>query len=260
MVNEHSFDRQMFKVERNGAIVALTMSRSPVNAINREWIAGFADVLDGIERDGGISVLLLRSSQRAFSAGADLKLMRECFSGEGGPDEMVETVRRMQALYDRVEALPLVTIAEIGGAAYGGGFELALACDLRIAAETAPLGLPETRLGLLPGAGGTQRLSRLAGPGIARRMILTAESVTGTEARALGLVQWAVPAAELAAFAESVAQRVAALSSKALAACKRCFGAIDARLDTGLLVERLETLRLLNTPDTRSRVAAFLDR
>ena len=250
----------MFDVERRGAVVALTMARGPVNAINREWIDGFGDILDDIEGDAEVSVLLIRSAERTFSAGADLKLMRECFSTEEGPDAMVETVRRMQSLYDRIEALPQVSIAEIGGAAHGGGFELALACDLRIAAQTAPLGLPETRLGLLPGAGGTQRLSRLAGPGIARRIILSAEVVTGAEAHALGLVQWAVPAAELAAFADATARRIATLSPAALAACKRCFGVIDARLDPGLLVERLETRKLLNTPDTRSRVAAFLDR
>ena len=259
-MNERSFGEQMFKIERRGGVAALTMARGPVNAINREWIDGFSDILDDIGQDPAISVLLIRSSERTFSAGADLKLMRECFATTDGPDAMVETVRRMQSLYDRIETLPQVSIAEIGGAAHGGGFELALACDLRIAADTAPLGLPETRLGLLPGAGGTQRLSRLAGPGIARRMILAAEVVTGAEAQTLGLVQWAVPAAELAAFAEATAQRIAALSPGALAACKRCFGVIDASLDPGLLVERLETRKLLDTPDTRSRVAAFLDR
>ena len=120
-------------------------------------------------------VLLIRSSLRIFSAGADLKLMRDCFATEDGPGRMIETVRRMQRLFDRIEALPQVVVAEIGGAAHGGGFELALACDLRVAAESARLGLPEARLGLLPGAGGTQRLSRLAGPGVARRLILMAE-------------------------------------------------------------------------------------
>jgi len=238
----------------------LTMARAPVNAINRKWIDGFDAVLDELERQPDVTVLLVRSSQRTFSAGADLNLMRECFATEDGPDVMVETVRRMQRLYDRIESASQVVIAEIGGAAHGGGFELALACDLRVAAEGALLGLPETRLGLLPGAGGTQRMSRLCGPGVARRMILTAEVVTGTQALGLGLVQWAVPAAELEAFTLALAERVGTMSPKALAACKRCFSAADAELGSGMLIELLETHKLLNAGDTRRRVAAFLDR
>jgi enoyl-CoA hydratase/carnithine racemase len=249
----------MFKTETRGSILELTMARAPVNAVNREWIDGFGAILDDIARQD-IAVLLIRSSQRIFSAGADLKLMRDCFATEDGPDRMIETVRRMQRLFDRIEALPQVVIAEIGGAAHGGGFELALACDLRVAAETAPLGLPEARLGLLPGAGGTQRLTRLAGPGVARRLILMAEVITGAQARDLGLVQWAVPADQLTAFAGGVADRVAALSPAALAACKHCFSAADAPIGSGLLIELLETHKLFNSADTRNRVKAFLDK
>ncbi len=250
----------MFEVDVRGSALTLTMARAPVNAINREWIDGFGAVLDDLAGRRDVAVLLIRSSQRVFCAGADLKLMRDCFSTDDGPDRMVETVRRLQRLYDRIEALPQVVVAEIGGAAHGGGFELALACDLRIAAENAPLGLPEVRLGLIPGAGGTQRLSRLAGPGVARRLILTAEVVAGAEARDLGLVQWAVPADRLADFARGVVERIAQLSPAALAACKRCFSAADAHLDAGMLIELLETHKLFNAADTRKRVKAFLDR
>jgi enoyl-CoA hydratase/carnithine racemase len=236
----------MFEVEVRGAVLTLTMARAPVNAINREWIDGFGAIVDDLAGRQDVGVLLIRSSQRIFSAGADLKLMRDCFATEDGPD--------------RIEALPQVVVAEIGGAAHGGGFELALACDLRIAAESAPLGLPEARLGLLPGAGGTQRLSRLAGPGVARRLILTAEVVTGAQARDLGLVQWAAPADRLTALAGSVVERIAELSPAALAACKRCFSAADAHLGSGMLIELLETHKLFNAADTRKRVKAFLDR
>jgi enoyl-CoA hydratase/carnithine racemase len=249
----------MFEVEARGAVVVVTMRRAPVNAVNAEWIDGFNALLDGLTRTPEVAVLHIRSSLRVFSAGADLKLMRQCFASESGPDAMIDTVRRMQRLYDRIERLPQVVVAEIGGAAQGGGFELALACDLRIAAAEAPLGLPEARLGLLPGAGGTQRLSRLAGPGVARRLILAAEVITGTEAQKLGLVQWAVPADQLASFTADQVERIAAMSPKALAACKRCFGASDGDLGAGLTIELLETHRLLNTADTRKRVAAFLD-
>ncbi len=250
----------MFETELRDSVLTLTMARAPVNAINREWIDGFGAVADDLAGRQDVAVLLVRSSQRVFSAGADLKLMRDCFATDDGPDRMIETVRRLQRLYDRIEALPQVVVAEVGGAAHGGGFELALACDLRIAAETAPLGLPEARLGLLPGAGGTQRLSRLAGPGVARRLILTAEVVTGAQARELGLVQWAAPAEQLAAFTRGVVDRIAALSPAALAACKRCLRAVDVHLDSGMLIELLETYKLFNAAETRKRVKAFLDK
>ena len=250
----------MFKTETRGAIFELTMARAPVNAVNREWIDGFGAILDRLAEQPDVSVLLIRSSQRVFSAGADLKLMRDCFATEEGPARMIETVRRMQRLFDRIEALPQVVVAELGGAAHGGGFELALACDLRVAAESASLGLPEARLGLLPGAGGTQRLTRLAGPGIARRLILTAEVVTGIQARDLGLVQWAVPDTQLTAFADGVADRIAVLSPAALAACKHCFSAVDVQIGSGMLIELLETHKLFNGADTRKRVKAFLDK
>ena len=250
----------MFKTETRGAILELTMARAPVNAVNREWIDGFGAILDDLGRQQDIAVLLIRSSQRTFSAGADLKLMRDCFATEDGPGRMIETVRRMQRLFDRIEALPQVVIAEIGGAAHGGGFELALACDLRVAGESVPLGLPEARLGLLPGAGGTQRLSRLAGPGVARRLILMAEVITGAQACDLGLVQWAVPDNQLTVFANGVADRIATLSPAALAACKHCFSAADAPIGSGMLIELLETHKLFNAADTRKRVKAFLDK
>ena len=173
---------------------------------------------------------------------------------------MLEAVRRMQRLYDRIEQLPQVTMAVLGGAAFGGGLELALSCDLRAAADDAQLGLPETRLGLLPGAGGTQRLTRLCGSGVARRLILTAETLSGNDARALGLVQWALPRTELDAFAKKQAQQVAALSGRALAACKQCLGVADGSLGHGMAIELHLTETLLGQADTRSRVTDFLQR
>ena len=250
----------MFQTSIKDRVLEVTLARPPVNAINREWIDGFSAILDSLGQHPEVAVVLIRSAERVFSAGADLKAMRDCFASDDGSEAMVETVRRMQRLYDRIEALPQATVAEISGAAFGGGFELTLACDLRIAADTASLGLPEARLGLLPGAGGTQRLSRLAGPGIARRVILTAEVLDGSQAQALGLVQWSTPAAELGALTTEIVGRLTSMSPSALAAIKRCFSAADARLETGLLIELLETHKLFHTPDTRKRVAAFLDR
>ena len=114
-------------------------------------------------------------------------------------DAAAKVTRPFQELFQRISDLPQVSLAEIGGAAMGGGYELALGCDLRIAANEAKLGLPEPGLGLLPGGGGTQRLTWIAGPAVAARIILAADVVDGKTARELGMVQWAVPRADLEA-------------------------------------------------------------
>lgn len=250
----------MFDTAFKENCLVLTMNRPPVNAINREWIGAFGDILDDLDKRSDVSVLIVRSAQPQFSAGADLKLMRDCFSSDEGPHDMIETVRRIQRLFDRIEALPQVTVAQISGAAFGGGLELALACDLRVAANEARLGLPEAGLGLLPGAGGTQRLTRLCGPGQTRRIILAAERLSGAEALEVGLVQWAVPAAEIASFTEALALRIARSSATALAACKRCLAVADGSMRPGMQVELLETYRLFHDTDTRRRVSDFLNR
>ena len=133
--------------------------------------------------------------------------------------ECMPYVASIQRLYARIERLALVTLAEIGGAAMGGGFELALACDLRIAAAEAKLGLPEARLGLIPGAGGTQRLTRLCSPAVAARLILGAEILDGRTASELGVVHWAVPRVELAQRAAEIARGIATLSGRG--ACRQ---------------------------------------
>ena len=250
----------MIEHEFQESSLLVTLARPPVNAINREWIERFDAILDELAIRSGVSLVVIRSSQRLFSAGADLKLMRDRFGDETGPAEMVETVRRMQRLYDRIERLPQVTIAVIGGAALGGGLELALSCDLRVAANEAQMGLPEARLGLLPGAGGTQRLSRLCGPGVARRIILAAETVSGIEARELGIVQWAVPVGQLDELAGRIAGGISDMSPFALAACKQCLAVADGSAQHGMAVELHHTGDLLNNADTRARVSEFLRR
>ncbi|MBI4545315.1 MAG: enoyl-CoA hydratase/isomerase family protein, partial [Gemmatimonadetes bacterium] len=206
------------------------------------------------------TVLHIRSDQKVFCAGADLALMRSCFATPEGPDAMLELVRRLQRLFARLEAAPLATLAEIGGAAMGGGMELALACDLRVAAAEARLGLPEARLGLLPGGGGTQRLARLCGRGIASRLILGAEAIDGAEAERLGIVQWSRPRAELAAWTREVVARFASMPRAALAASKRCIAAAGDPSCDGFAEELAGTRRLYDHPETRRRVSEFLDR
>ncbi|HXZ02947.1 MAG TPA: enoyl-CoA hydratase/isomerase family protein [Stellaceae bacterium] len=250
----------MLSSQQVGRALVVTLSRPPVNAIDDAWIDRFGAILDALEARDDVAVLHIRSDQTVFSAGADLAVIRSCMAEAGGPEAMVATVRRLQALYARIERLAQVTVAEIGGTAAGGGFELALACDLRVASLSARLGLPEVRLGLLPGAGGTQRLARLCGQGVARRVILAAELVDGANGQALGMVQWAVAPQELADFTAGLVAAIAALPTAALAASKRCLAEAGEAGDAGFLAELRETRRLLDHPETRSRVAAFLDR
>ena len=250
----------MIALEHEEGIAVATLCRPPVNAINEEWLAALNRVIDDVGRDAGIKVLWIRSRERVFCAGADLALMRERFASDAGRAEMVRMAGRMQSAFARLENLGKVSIAEIGGPAMGGGFELALACDLRVVSDTARVGLPEARLGLLPGAGGTQRMTRLCGDAVARRLILGAELVSGNEAVALGLAHWMAPAAELEGFTRSLAERIREIPAAALASCKRC---IEAALEpgaNGFDVELSETSMLYASAETQALVRRFLDR
>lgn len=247
--------------ERRGAILVVTLGSPPVNALSRALIRDLHRVMNEVEGDHGIAVLHLRSEQKAFCAGADLAEMRENLADPGKVDAQIAFVRDLQDVLKRIETLPLATMAEVGGAAMGGGLELALACDFRMAATEAKLALPEVNLGLIPGAGGTQRLTRLCGPSVAKRLILGAEILDGTTAEALGLVHWAVPRAELAGRAAALAERLAGLPRAAVGASKSC---IAAALDPGRdgYEEELIATRdlLLHEPETRARVEAFLSK
>ncbi|MCX7175060.1 MAG: enoyl-CoA hydratase/isomerase family protein [Proteobacteria bacterium] len=250
----------MITLSISGAVAIATLSQAPVNAMNDEWVTRLEEILGELEQDECLGVLWIRSDQRVFCAGADLEFMRARFLTEEGRALMIAFTRRLQEVFARLERIGLVTVAEIGGAALGGGFELALACDLRFVAETAKVGLPEARLGLLPAGGGTQRLTRLCGAGIARRLILGAEIVTGSVAVDLGLAHWAAPLAELQAATRSVVERIAGLPRAALAESKQCIAAaMDPSLD-GYEVELAGSGRLLATAETQQQVKSFLDK
>jgi enoyl-CoA hydratase len=239
-------------------IATVTLNRPPVNAFNAAMFAAFNRILDDLAARADFTVLHVRSALKVFSGGADLAEISTRFSQPDKMEAAARTTRPFQELFQRLSDLPQVTLAEIGGAAMGGGYELALACDLRIAADEAKLGLPEVALGLLPGGGGTQRLTWLAGPAVAARVILTGDAVDGKTAEKLGMVQWAVPRAELAAEAAKIAQRVAGLHPLSLAACKVCMRLARDPQRNGFAAETEWTGRLLATEETQRRVGDFL--
>jgi len=242
----------------DGRIASLVLERPPVNAFNDVFIEALNRALDQVEAQSDLSLLHIKSGLDVFSAGADLQLIRDCLATPEGRDKMIETVRELQGVFARIENMTAVSIAEIGGAAVGGGLELALACDLRVASEQAKLGLPEAGLGLIPAAGGTQRLTRICGEAVARRLILGAEVVDGAEALRLGLVQWVVAAEELASWTARLTVRLGSMPAEALAASKRCIAAASDRSVDGYELELTETRRLHDVAETQQRIQSFL--
>ncbi|WP_407279147.1 enoyl-CoA hydratase/isomerase family protein [Aromatoleum evansii] len=250
----------MISLRIDDSIATVTLCRAPVNAINEEWIEQFDRILAELETLHHVNVLHIRSGERLFCAGADLDLIGSLFATAPGRERMIAITRRMQEIYARLERLPQVTVAEINGAAMGGGFELALACDLRVVADTAKVGLPEARLGLLPAAGGTQRMTRICGEAVARRLILGAEVVGGADAVQLGCAHWVAPAAELETFTRALVARIAALPPLALSECKRCITVAVEACEDGYEVELAGSATLLADAETQARVQAFLNR
>jgi enoyl-CoA hydratase len=247
----------MIGLHVDSRIATVTLQHPPVNAISTEWLALFESTLDGLAQRTDWHVLHLRSQQKVFCAGADLTQIAARLRAADGPEQMLVFVAAIQRLFARIEALPQITIAEIGGAAMGGGLELGLACDLRIVALEAKVGLPEARLGLLPGAGGTQRLTRLCGAAVASRLILGTEIIDGQTAAALGIAQWALPRQELPTRALAIARGVAEQPAAALAACKDCIAAAAEPGRGGYFDEMEYTRRLFTHAETRRRVEAF---
>ena len=242
----------------DGPVATLTLQHGSMNAIDDVLLDELAATFAIVEAHSEVSVLRIRSERRVFSAGADLRLVAGRLESATGADEMRATVRRFHEVYDQLAALPLVTIAEIEGHALGGGLELALACDIRIASHTAKLGLPETKVGLLPGAGGTQRLTRLCGEGIAARIILSGDVVGGREAERIGLVQWAFAAADFNRSAAEIVSRTANLSANAQKIAKNCIRLAVHEQARGAQAEIEGIWTLMRSSETKKRVHGFL--
>jgi enoyl-CoA hydratase/carnithine racemase len=248
----------MISLEVADSVATLTLCRPPVNAISNELIKLFEERLDEIEAQPDCKVVHLRSDEKVFCAGADLTEVRQRFDAPDGSELTYHFVSDLQQLYDRIERLPQVMLAEIAGAAVGGGLELALACDLRIIAIDARVGLPEISLGLIPAGGGTQRLTRLCGRAIAARLIFGAETVVGADAVQLGLAQWAAEPDDVAPRASAIVHRIATFPAAALRGSKKCIAAAGDADGSGYASEREATRQLCIHPETRERVAAFL--
>ena len=251
----------MFLINTDGCVTTLTLGHPPVNAISEEWVRAFDGKLDELANGPRCTVLHIRSDQKIFCAGADLKEIGERMEARDGADRMYSYVASIQRLYARIERLALVTLAEIAGAAMGGGLELALACDLRIAAAEAKLGLPEARLGLIPGAGGTQRLTRAIGKAKAMELCLTGRFMGAEEAERAGLVSRVLPAADLLPEAIKTAQTIATMSRPAVLTAKDAINrAFETTLAEGVRFERRAFYALFATKDQKEGMSAFIEK
>lgn len=238
-------------------VAVVTMSRAPVNALNREFVAEISEAAQQCESDRSCRAIVIASGlPKVFCAGADI---RELDKSRGSPDGSF--IRLGQGLMDRLEALAKPIIAAIRGVAVGGGCELAMACDLRVAGASAIFGQPEVNLGVLPGWGGSQRLPRLIGKTRALELMLTGDTISAEEALRLGLVNVVAPDEEVLGAAKELAGKLAAKSSTGMAGVKRAVQeGLSLSIAEGLQVEAKRFQEVAQAPDAGEGIAAFLEK
>jgi enoyl-CoA hydratase/carnithine racemase len=249
---------QVLLTERRDRVAILTLNRPDrMNALSFPTLLMLRDAIEHLRFDPEVRVVVITGAEdKAFSAGADLKERAEMT-----PRQVKEFIRTIRETFTAIEDLGKPVLAAINGLALGGGTELALACDIRVAADTALLGLTETSLGIIPGAGGTQRLPRLVGKGKAKELIFTARRVPAQEALAIGLVEQVVPADRLMAETMAMAERISENGPLALEQAKYAINAgSETDLKTGMLFESRAYDVIIPSKDRLEGLAAFREK
>jgi len=241
------------RVELADAVATITLDRPPVNAVSLEVIDDFLTAVAGLATDRTARAVVITGVDGRFCAGADIAMMRDVSRANH------ERVRRWIDVQAALEALPQPVIAAVNGYAFGGGAELALACDFRWMAADAAIGFPEIGLGIFPGAGGTQRLTRLLGPARALDLMISGRRQTAAQALELGLVQRVVARDALASEVRTFAGELAAKPTRAIGLLKRCvYGGWGRPLAEGLTLEREAVFEVIATRDAAEGLDAFL--
>ena len=242
-------------VTREGAIGIVQLNRPKVlNALNFEVMSELVSALEELDREAAVKVIILTGGERAFAAGADLAEM-----SQATPVDLV--LGRRFELWDRIRKISKPIIAVVSGYCLGGGNELAMNCDLIVASETATFGQPEVNVGIIPGAGGTQRLPRVVGKYKAMEMILTGKSISADEAYRIGLVNHVVPPESLMEEAKKIATDIASKPPISIRSAKEAIlKAQDTTLEVGLEFERKAFYMLFATEDGKEGMKAFLEK
>ena len=236
-------------------IGTIRLNRPKVNALNDQVTAELAEAARGAAASEDVRAVIVYGGEKVFAGGADIEVMAET-----GYAEMALRSGRLQEAMGLVAAIGKPVVAAITGYALGGGLELALAADFRVAGEGARLGQPEIQLGIIPGAGGTQRLPRLVGPARAKDIVFTGRMVKAAEAHAIGLVDAVAPDDSVYQAALDMVKRYAAGPALALRAAKQAIDrGLEVDLATGLEIERIQFAALFATEDQRAGMRSFLD-
>ena len=242
-------------VDTEQAVATIRLDRPPMNALNAQVQGEIAAAAAQVSQDPAIRAVVLYGGEKVFAAGADIKEM-----AEAGYSQMAADTRRLQESFTAVAKIPKPVVAAVTGYALGGGLELALCADFRVAGESARVGQPEILLGIIPGAGGTQRLPRLVGPARAKDIVYTGRFVGAHEALAIGLVDKVVPDADVYQAARDLVGRYATGPAAALRAAKQAIDeGLEVNLDTGLEIERLHFAGLFATEDQRTGMRSFVE-
>ncbi len=241
--------------EQKDKIAVLTISREKaLNALNSQVLDELNAAIDAIDLNTVRALVITGAGEKSFVAGADIGEMSTLTKAEGEAFG-----KKGNDVFRKIETLPIPVIAAVGGFALGGGCELAMSCDIRIAAETAVFGQPEVGLGITPGFGGTQRLARLVGPGMAKQMIYTARNIKADEALRIGLVNALYPQEELLAAAEKLASTIAANAPIAVRACKKAINdGLEANMDDALVIEEKLFGSCFESEDQKAGMGNFL--
>lgn len=249
---------EYIRCEQKGAVAIITIDRpKALNALNPDVLRELYEVMDGLDNNKAVrAVILTGAGEKAFVAGADIASMSAM-----NPGEALEFAKAGHRTMNRVAAMKTPTIAAINGFALGGGCELAMSCDIRIAADNARMGIPEVTLGVIPGFGGTQRLSRLVGLGVAMELLATGRQCKADECEKIGLVNHVVRPEELMDTCMELAEKIAGNSASAIALGKQSIiSGIEMDLDKALELERQAFALTFAYADQKEGMSAFLEK
>jgi enoyl-CoA hydratase/carnithine racemase len=246
---------EFVRVEVADQIATIRLDRPKMNALNAQVQTEIAAAATQVTGDDAVRAVIIYGGERVFAAGADIKEMASLSYAE-----MAARSLPLQASFTAIASIPKPVIAAVTGYALGGGLELALCADFRVLGESAKVGQPEIQLGIIPGAGGTQRLPRLIGPARAKDLIFTGRHVDAAEALAIGLADKVVPDAEVYQAAQRLAAKYAAGPALALRAAKQAIDrGLEVDLATGLEIERLQFSSLFATQDQKTGMHSFME-